>query len=75
MHAVQKQSSTTTKVRAVFDASMKSASDVSLNDTLTVGPTVQPQVVDVLIQFRTNRITLVADVSKTYRAIELHISE
>ena len=33
MHAVHKQSSITAKVPAVFDESMKSASDVSLNDT------------------------------------------
>ena len=42
MHAVHKQSSMTTKIRAVFDASMKSASGVSPNDTLMVGPTVHP---------------------------------
>ena len=71
MHAVHKQSSTTTKIRAVFDASMKSASGVSLNDTLMVGPTVHPQLVNVLLRFRMHRIALVADVSKMYRAIEL----
>ena len=63
MHAVHKQSSTTTKVRAVFDASIKSASGVSLNDTLMVGPTVHPQLVDILIRFCTHKIALVADVS------------
>jgi hypothetical protein len=49
MHTVHKQSSTTTKVRVVFDASMKSASGIFLNDTLMVDPTVHPQLVDVLI--------------------------
>lgn len=71
MHTVHKQASTTTKIRAVFDASMKSASGVSLNDTLMVGPTVHSPLVDVLIRFRMHRIALVTDVSKMYRAIEL----
>ena len=51
VHAVYKASSTTTKVRAVFDASAKSATGVSLNDTLLVGPTVHPPLIDVLLRF------------------------
>ena len=42
VHSVHKESSTSTKVRAVFDASAPSASGVSLNDLLAVGPTLQP---------------------------------
>lgn len=39
-HAVIKESSTTTKVRVVFDASAKTNTEVSLNDTLLIGPTI-----------------------------------
>ena len=71
MHAVKKESSTTTKVRAMFDASAKSSSNASLNDTLLIGPTIHSSLVDVLLLFRLHQIALTADVSKMYRAIEL----
>ena len=71
MHAVYKSSSSTTKIRAVFDASARSSSGTSLNDTLLVGPTVHPPLVDVLLRFRLYPVALTADVSKMYRAIEL----
>ena len=71
MHVVYKSTSSTTKVRAVFDASAKSASGTSLNDTLLVGPTVHSPLLDVLLRFRMHRIALTADVSKMYRAVEL----
>ena len=75
IHAVRKDSSTTTKLRAVFDASAKSSTGVSLNDLLLVGPTVHPSLVDVLIRFRTHRIALTTDVSRMYRAILLSESD
>ena len=71
MHVVYKNTSFTTKVRAVFDTSAKSASGASLNDTLLVGPTVHFPLLDVLLRFRMHHIALTADVSKMYRAIEL----
>ena len=70
MHAVRKEESTTTKLRVVFDASAKSSTGVSLNDSLLVGPTVHPSLIDVL-RFRTRRLALTTDVSKMYRAVEL----
>ena len=75
MHAVHKEHSTTTKIRAVFDASAKSTTGVSLNDTLLVGPTVHPPLIDVLLRFRSHKIALIADVSKMYRAVELKQSD
>ena len=75
MHAVKKKSSTTTKIRVVFDASAKSSTGVSLNDILLVGPTIHPPLLDVLLRFRLHRVALVADVSRMYRAIELTKSD
>ena len=44
---------------------------MSLNDTLLVGPTIHPPLIDVLIRFRSHLIALVADVSRMYRAVKL----
>ena len=71
MHVVYKNSSTTTKIRAVFDASAKSSSGVSLNDILLVGPTVHSTLMDVLLLFRMHRIVITADINKMYRAVQL----
>ena len=49
IHIVYNESSTTTKIRAVFDASANSCSGLSLNSTLMTGPTVHPSLFDVLI--------------------------
>ena len=71
MHVVRKESSTTTRLRAVFDASASTASGVSLNDTLLVGPTVHPSLVDVPIRFCSHHVALIADISRMYRAVLL----
>ncbi len=71
MHAVWKEESTTTKLRVVFDASAKSATGISLNDTLLVGHTVHSSLVDVLLRFRLHKIALTSDISKMYRAVQL----
>ena len=46
MHAVFKKSSSTTKVRVVYDASARTSSGNSLNDMLEVGPTINPTLQD-----------------------------
>ena len=75
IHVVRKESSTTTKVRAVFDASAKSLTGVSLNDILLVGPTVTSPLIDVLLRFRFHRIALTTDISRMYRAVALDQSD
>ncbi|XP_017794319.1 PREDICTED: uncharacterized protein LOC108575898 [Habropoda laboriosa] len=71
-HAVFKQSSSTTKIRVVFDGSAKSSSGVSLNDTQLVGPTVQSDLFEILIRFRKHRLVLSADIAKMYRQVLVH---
>ncbi|XP_076246260.1 uncharacterized protein LOC143186468 [Calliopsis andreniformis] len=70
-HAVFKESSTTTKVRIVFDGSAKTSSGISLNDTQLVGPTVQSDLISILIRFRKHRIVISADIEKMYRQVRV----
>ncbi|XP_065085296.1 uncharacterized protein LOC135707411 [Ochlerotatus camptorhynchus] len=72
-HVVFKESSTTTKVRVVFDASCKTSSGYSLNDTLLVGPVVQQDLYSIYLRFRTRVVAIVADVEKMYRHVLHHL--
>ena len=66
-HAVLKESSTTTKLRVVSDGSAKTLTGTSLNYIRLVGPTLQPDIFDLLIRFRQYMIGMTADVAKMYR--------
>lgn len=70
-HPVFKESSLTSKIRVVFDTSVKSTTGVSLNDTLMVGPTIQDDLLAILLRFRTFKYALAADITKMYRQILL----
>ena len=71
MHAVYKENSTSMKLRVVFDASAKTSSGASLNDTLMVGPTLHPTLETILLRFRSYTIALTGDISKMFRVVEL----
>ncbi|KXJ62564.1 hypothetical protein RP20_CCG017783 [Aedes albopictus] len=68
-HAILKPSSSTTKLRTVFDASAKTSSGLSLNDALMVGPTIQDSLADICLRFRIHPIVFTGDISKMYRMI------
>jgi hypothetical protein len=74
-HGVLKLTSTTTKLRPVFNASSKSESGISLNDVMRVGPTVQPESFDILLRLREQPYVILGDVEKMYRQIWIHPSE
>ena len=67
---------TTTKVHAVFDALAKSATGISLNDHLLVGPTVHPpprKLICYFIFVPTKLLSqwITMDISKMYQTIEV----
>lgn len=68
-HAVIRESSSTTKLRVVFNASLKTNSGYSLNDVLKIGPKVQKDVFDMVLRLRTYPILIVADIEKINRMI------
>ena len=71
MFGVVKTSSTTTKLRIVFDASAVTTSGWSLNDTLEAGPMLHPKLAEILIKFRKYRVALTGDITKMYRQLLL----
>ncbi|XP_058828022.1 uncharacterized protein LOC131687940 [Topomyia yanbarensis] len=57
-HPVLKASSSTTKLRVVFDGSAKTSSGNSLNDSLLVGPVLQDELLQIVIRFRKYAVAL-----------------
>ncbi|XP_064621089.1 uncharacterized protein LOC135483944 [Lineus longissimus] len=71
-HPVVREDKTTTKVRIVFDGSMRGRDGVSLNDTLLPGPALQPDLPGVLMRFRRHRIALIADIEKMFLQVSMN---
>ena len=70
-HCLFKDSSTTTKLRLVFDGSAKTTSGIPLNDRLMVGPKIQKDLFSILMRFRMYPVALSADIAKMYRHVQL----
>ncbi|XP_046595309.1 uncharacterized protein LOC107218924 [Neodiprion lecontei] len=66
-HAVIKETSQTTKVRVVFDGSAKSTTGISLNECLMTGPTIQDDLLTLILRFRLHNYVLTGDIEKMYR--------
>ncbi|XP_044588714.1 uncharacterized protein LOC123267892 [Cotesia glomerata] len=71
-HPIIKTSSTTTKVRVVFDASAKTDKGISLNEVLLTGPTIQDNLFTILLRFRTFIYAMTSDIAQMYRQICIH---
>uniref|UniRef100_A0A182PUN4 DUF1758 domain-containing protein n=1 Tax=Anopheles epiroticus TaxID=199890 RepID=A0A182PUN4_9DIPT len=71
-HPVVKQSSTSTKVRPVFDGSAKTSTGLALNEVLLNGPDLQDSLFDLVLRFRSYPIALIADIEKMYLQVKVH---
>lgn len=68
-HGVFKPTSTTTKLRVVFNASCSAVNGKSLNDLLYVGPVLQKDIVSLILNWRLYKFVFNADIEKMYRQI------
>ncbi|XP_064648538.1 uncharacterized protein LOC135500816 [Lineus longissimus] len=66
---VVRETSLSSKVRPVFDASATGYNQVSLNDCMETGPSLMPSLIEILIRFRRWQVALTADVSKAFLQI------
>ncbi|CAG7837087.1 unnamed protein product [Allacma fusca] len=73
--AVIKASSTTTKVRPVFDASAHEKGSPCLNDCLEKGPNLIEDLPIIIIRFREKKVGVVADIAKAFLQLSLAIKD
>ena len=70
-----KKDAISSRVRPVYDASAKSTNGKSLNDLMETGPSLNPDLVAVLIRFRRWPISLSGDVWKAFLQICVHLGD
>jgi len=68
-HPVIRDTSTTTRMRVVFDASSVTSNGTSLNQHLLTGPKLQQDLADISTRWRQYRYVYTADIAKMYRQI------
>lgn len=71
-HGVLRVMSLSTKLRAVFDGSAPTSTGLSFNNIQMVGPTVQDDLISILIRLRQHKYVATADVEKMYRMININ---
>ncbi|XP_011859476.1 PREDICTED: uncharacterized protein LOC105556968 [Vollenhovia emeryi] len=71
-HFVLRESSTTTKLRVVFNASSKSDDNTALNDYLMAGPKLQLDIAAIILRWRLFLYVCMADIAKMFRQILVH---
>ncbi|KAJ4437633.1 hypothetical protein ANN_17778 [Periplaneta americana] len=68
---VKKEKRGKTKWRIVFDASAREADGPSLNDSLEMGPNLLPEILSILLRFRTYRTAIIGDIAQAFLQLKL----
>ncbi|XP_048524394.1 uncharacterized protein LOC125505175, partial [Dendroctonus ponderosae] len=68
-HGVLRESSSTTKLRVVFNASSHTSTGISLNKLQMTGAKIQPDLFNIILRFRTKSIVISSDIKMMYRQI------
>ncbi|XP_043279324.1 uncharacterized protein [Venturia canescens] len=71
-HGVWRESSSTTKLRVVFNGSWRTSTGKALNDYLNPGMNLLPALSDILLKWRKHQFVIAADIEKMYRQILVH---
>lgn len=71
-HPVLRESSSTTRLRVVFNASSITSNGTTLNDFLLVGPKLQRDIISIMLGWRQHRYVYIADIAKMFRQILVH---
>ncbi|XP_063910744.1 uncharacterized protein LOC135127960 [Zophobas morio] len=68
-HGIIKPEGNLNKIRVVFDASCKASNNISLNDTILIGPKLQADIAQLLLVFRMKPVAFTCDIRQMYRQI------
>ena len=71
-HGVVRESSSTTKLRVVFNASCHTDNGSSLNEHLHIGEKLQTDLADVVLWWRQFKFVFSSDIEKMFRQIRVH---
>ncbi|XP_025419482.1 uncharacterized protein LOC112689831 [Sipha flava] len=74
-HCILKPDSMTTKLRVVFNASARTSTGASLNESMYTGPKLQPDIQVVLLRSRLWKYVFMADIKQMYRQIVIQPSD
>ena len=70
-HCVLRNEAVSSKLRIVYNGSLRVGNNPSLNNCLHSGPSLIPKIFDMLIRFHSFRIPLTADLSKAFLMISI----